>query len=99
MRVVDALGRLGGKAVVDALLGMLHDENPDVRRHAIGALGKIRDPASADRTGLLLKDRNWNIRLGAALALLAIGDTRSLYLLKPAHSDENKYVSKVAVRP
>ena len=50
----------------------------DVRRHVIAALGQIADPTSADRIGAVLKDPDWRVRMGAALALTAIGDPRSL---------------------
>ena len=56
----------------------LRDEKPDVRRHAIAALALIADPASADRLGDTLKDPDWRVRMGAALALTAIGDTKSV---------------------
>ena len=63
----------------------------------IAALTRIADPASADRLGDLLKDADWRVRMGAALALSAIGTEKSLDLLKAATCDENEYVQKIAL--
>ena len=93
---MDALGRLGGPKVPGPLLTMLRDGNADVRRHTIGALARIRDPASVDSLGLALRDKDWNHRMGAALVLMAIGDKKSIELLKSATLDENNYVRKIA---
>jgi HEAT repeat protein len=97
MRAAEALGKLRAHKATDALILALRDENSDVRRHVIAALTQIADPASADRLGDLLKDPDWRVRMGAALALSAIGDEKSLSLLKTATSDENEYVQKIAL--
>jgi len=44
-----------------------------------------------------LKDADWRVRMGAALALSAIGTEKSLDLLKAATCDENEYVQKIAL--
>jgi len=62
----------------------------------IAALTQIADPASADRLGELLKDADWRVRMGAVLALSAIGDEKSYLFLKTATGDENQYVQKIA---
>jgi len=67
-----------------------------VRRHAIAALILIADPSSADRLGDALKDPDWRVRMGAALALTAIGDQKSVSYLEPATRDENEFVRKIA---
>lgn len=96
MRAAEALGKLRAQRATDALLLLLRDKNADVRRHVIAALTKIADPASADRLGAVLKDVDWRVRMGAALALSAIGNTKSLAYLKTASCDENEYVRTIA---
>ncbi len=75
---------------------MLRDENQDVRRHAVAALVHIADPASADRLGDVLKDPDWRVRMGSALALAAIGDQKSFLYLEAATRDKNEFVRKIA---
>jgi HEAT repeat protein len=67
-----------------------------VRRHTIAALIQLADPGSADRLGDTLKDPDWRVRMGAALALAAIGDKKSVKYLETATLDENEFVRKVA---
>ena len=78
MRAAGALGKIRAHQATDTLLVLLRDKNADVRRHAIAALTKNADPASADRLGYALKDTDWRVRGGVALALSAIGDEKSL---------------------
>jgi HEAT repeat protein len=60
----------------------------------LAALTQIADPASADRLGDALKDPDWRVRMGAALALTAIGDEKSVSYLEIATRDENEFVLK-----
>ena len=96
MRAADALGRLRAASALDPLLLALHDEKADVRRHVIGALSRIADPHLTDRIGYALKDPDWRVRMGAALALSTIGNEKSHNLLQMATCDENEYVQKIA---
>jgi HEAT repeat protein len=96
MRAAEALGKLRAHKATDALLLTLRDEKPDVRRHALAALTRIADPGSADRLGDSLKDPDWRVRMGATLALSAIGDQKSLGYIEVATRDENEFVRKIA---
>jgi HEAT repeat protein len=96
MRAAEALGRLRAGKALDALLISLRDEKPEVRRHAIGALTRIADHASADRLNDVLRDPDWRVRMGAALAHTAIGDQKSFRYLEAATFDENEFVQKIA---
>jgi HEAT repeat protein len=77
-----------GKAL-DASLISLRDEKPKVRRHSIGALTRIEDPSSADRLNAALRNPDWRVRMGAALALTAIGEQKSFRYFEAATSDKN----------
>ncbi|MFZ1128536.1 HEAT repeat domain-containing protein [Methanoregula sp.] len=96
MRAAEALGNLRAHQATNALLLQLRDKNADVRGHVISALTKIADPVSADRISEILKDPDWRVRMGAALALAAIRTEKSLAYLKAASCDENEYVRKIA---
>jgi HEAT repeat protein len=95
MRAAAALGEIGSHDALEPLLLSLRDVNADVRRHVIGALITMADAESADRVGVMLKDTDWKVRMGAALILSAIGDEVSIRYLKNASGDENEYVRRI----
>ena len=42
-RAADALGKIGGPKVVDAVLALIRDEDEDIRRSAIEILNQTKD--------------------------------------------------------
>jgi HEAT repeat protein len=90
------LAGCGQTRATDTLLLALLDANPDVRRHATAALTQIADPASADRLGYTLKDPDWCVRIGGALALAAFGDNKSVAYRETTPRDDDEFVRKVA---
>ncbi|MBI5491174.1 MAG: HEAT repeat domain-containing protein [Deltaproteobacteria bacterium] len=78
-----ALAEIRDPAARDTLVLALDDASPDVRLHAVRALGNLGDPAHADRILALLRDPSepaW-VQAAAVDALGAIGEPRSLDLL------------------
>ena len=64
VREEDARGALG----LDRVLAHLHSDDPDVRRFAVRALGRLEDPAQLDRIAGLLEDPDDVVRQEAASA-------------------------------
>ena len=68
-----ALGMLGHRQAVPALLAQLRDAAPEVRYHACNALGQIGDLADPDPIKKLLEDNDSMVRRGAEAALKKLG--------------------------
>lgn len=64
VREEDARGALG----LDRVLARLDSDDPDVRRFAVRALGRLEDPAQLDRIAGLLEDPDDMVRQEAASA-------------------------------
>jgi len=82
-RVMDALAAMWKTGLTRYIVTYLQDEADTVRRFAIGALKRIKDPASLGalvRTAL--DDSDWWVRETAVEAIAEIGDERAVpYLL------------------
>lgn len=91
----EALVELGSPAV-ERLVPALKDRDEMVRKQAILALGRIKDPAAIDPLIEMLKDADWFSRLTAARALEKIGDERGRLAIKPMMKDPDLVV-KMAV--
>lgn len=82
-RVMDALAAMWKTGLTRYIVTYLQDEADTVRRFAIGALKRIKDPASLGalvRTAL--DDPDWWVRETAVEAIAEIGDQRAIpYLL------------------
>jgi HEAT repeat protein len=73
-----ALGRVGSKAAVPALIALMHHRIEDVKGSAIAALGAIGD-ASLTPTYLdALSDRNWVAKWAAMGAIARNADERAI---------------------
>jgi HEAT repeat protein len=93
----DALVELGAPAV-DRLVNALKDKDEVVRKQAIIALGRIKDPAAIDPLIGMLKDPDWFSRLTAARALEKIGDERGRQAIKPLLKDPDLVVQMAVER-
>ena len=89
--VTDALVELGGPAV-PRLLQALHDKDEIVRKQAVIALGRIKDPQAVDELIEMLNHPDWFTRLTAAAALEQIGDERGRAAIKPLLQDPDLVV-------
>ena len=78
----------GLKVVIDTLND--HQQHWTIRRHAIEALGQLRDKVAVPSLIAALKDEHPNIRVSAARALGAVGDRSALPALKQALEDNTK---------
>lgn len=87
----EALVELGSPAV-GRLVAALKDKNEMVRKQAIIALGRIKDPAAVEPLIEMLKDPDWFARLTAAAALEQIGDERGREAIKPLLKDPDLVV-------
>jgi HEAT repeat protein len=67
----------------DTLISSLHDYDPEKRRHAASALGRMQDERAVSYLIELLKDSVPNVRFTAAAGLGQIGDPLAVsYLVK-----------------
>jgi len=87
----NALAELGQPAV-ERLTECLNDKEEFVRKQAILALGRIKDPAAVDSLIEKLKDEDWYTRIIAAAGLEQIGDPRGRDALKPLLKDPDLVV-------
>jgi HEAT repeat protein len=75
---IEALTRVGGSEVVQALLATLPHKDPHRVTAAIITLGELRSPAAIDALIMMLDHPNEDIRCEAVKALEKIGDTRAV---------------------
>ena len=66
---VKSLGKIGGRAAIDALLGALVDERCLIRCEAADALARIGDPCALEPMERLLSDKESVVRYRAELAI------------------------------
>ncbi len=86
-RAAAALGRLGARSAVPALVEAVEDVNPAVRRESAKALGGIKDARAVPHLIEALNDSDVNVRLYAAYALGEIKDPRSVDALVQSLDD------------
>jgi serine/threonine-protein kinase len=77
-RAADALGKIGGPRVVDAVLTLIKDENQDIRRAAIEILNQTKDERAVAQLIEATKDSDWWVSERAVDALAEIGSTKAL---------------------
>jgi HEAT repeat protein/predicted dinucleotide-binding enzyme len=96
------LGELGDKkAVKDLIYVLVHyqrqitgsgDVGVIIRAASAQALGKLKDPSAKEPLyQASLNDKQESVRISAALALLELGDTRSVLFLKGVLANEKAY--------
>ena len=91
----DALGNIGDERIIPSLVSSLSDEDEDVRRMAIIALGKMKKAAVKPLIEAFGSE-DWRIRARVAEALGSIGDKRAVDILINAligkTKDNNRFV-------
>lgn len=87
----EALAEIGQPAV-EKLVAALKDKDENVRKQAVIALGRIKDPAAGDALIEMLKDKDWFTRLTAAAALEQLHDERGREAIKPLLQDPDLVV-------
>lgn len=87
LQAIRALAELKDKRATEPLLKLLNDES--LSADAIYALGEIADASAVDTLSFYLKDKNYQVRVGAVIALGKIGHKRATpYLIKALSSDD-----------
>jgi HEAT repeat protein len=81
-----------GQPAVPRLIEALKDKDDNVRKQAVLALGRIKQPEAVDSLIGMLADKDWYTRLTAAAALEAIGDERGRDAIKPLMKDPDMVV-------
>ncbi|HEU4812171.1 MAG TPA: HEAT repeat domain-containing protein [Nocardioides sp.] len=81
VRAADLVSAVGGEAAVDRLTHLLtRDDAPGVRAAAARGLGTMAHRPSAPALADAMRDRSWEVRRAAALALRALDAQGRLYL-------------------
>lgn len=96
-RAADALGTIGGTAVVEAVLDLIQDEDPFIRRSAVEILNTTSDERAFDALTHAVADTDWWVRERAIDALAQLGDTRAISVLIPLLNTDVE-TSRVAIR-
>jgi twitching motility protein PilT len=100
-RVMDALVEMAGEQLTRYLVGMLDDASDVIRRFAIGALARVKDPKSL---GALVRcaqsETDWWVREQAIQTIAALGDVRAVPYLADliGRAPESRYACIEALR-
>jgi HEAT repeat protein len=97
MAAANALGELGEREAVPALIERFEDADPRVRARAARAAGEIGDQRAVDALSELLADPTAEVRREAAEALGRIGSRRALQALLGLYDDADERVRRIAV--
>lgn len=81
------LARLGGEKTVEALIGVLTDEERSIRNVAASTLGRLGDQKAVEPLIKTLQDEDNYVRKNAAAALGRLGDKRAIEPLRQLISD------------
>lgn len=86
-----------------ALLPLLDDKKPFVRREAAYALGRVRSSSAVQRLAVTMtRDRDLEVRSAAAVALGGIGDQRALdallQVLRKKPDEDEEFLRRSAAR-
>lgn len=92
---VAVLGAVGGAESLDALRVAARDPDDAVRGEAARGFGRLRHWPAGGTLVSLLRDRAWNVRREAALALRALGAPGEI-LLRRAFNDEDRFAADIA---
>lgn len=85
------LVRLNDKSV-QPLIKALNNENSNIRRGSVSALGDIGDKRALDPLINSLQDKDWNVKFKAIEALCKLGDNRSLEPISKCLDDKSAKV-------
>jgi HEAT repeat protein len=91
-----ALGLIGDRRAVGALLNALQDRDPVLRSRAAVALGRIGDARAFESLVMALRDPKVHVRRDAMWALSELGDRRAAGLLIRALRDPSRFIRRQA---
>lgn len=95
---VVALGRIGDRRAVPALLGLLDDDHRELWIATAGALARLGDPLAFERLLPLIGDRDPAVRQAIVGALNSIGHPGMAGRVCSMMDDSNPHVRESAVR-
>src|SRR5918995_1042850 len=96
-RAADALGKIGGPRVVDAVIELIRDEDEEVRRAAIEILNQTKDERAVNFLIEATKDKDWWVSERAVDALAEIGSKKALpTLLELLNSNNTRSLPTIA---
>ena len=91
-----ALGLIGDRRAVGALLNALQDRDPVLRSRAAAALGRIGDECAFENLVMTLRDPKVHVRRDAMWAMSELGDRRAVGLLIRALRDPSRFIRQQA---
>ena len=91
-----ALGLIGDRRAVGALLNALQDRDPVLRSRAAAALGRLGDERAFESLVPMLRDPKVHVRRDAMWALSELGDRRAVGLLIRALHDPSRFIRQQA---
>ncbi len=97
-RAADALGKIGGPKVIEAVLQLVQDKDEDIRRAAIEILNQTKDERAVDHLIQATRDNDWWVSERAIDALAEIGSKRAMPRLLEMLKAGNAKALPVVVR-
>ncbi len=97
-RAGDALGKIGGPKVIDAVLELVRDKDEDIRRAAIEILNQTKDERAINHLIEATRDADWWVSERAVDALAEIGSKRAVPRLYEMLRAANARALPVVVR-
>ena len=94
---IASLGKSRDRRALKPLIYLLGDGNRNIREASVRALGAFGD-RRWNPSSKLSANEDWHIRMGSAIALRIIGDSRGVEPLIRALSDENRFVRREAAK-
>ncbi|HKU16955.1 MAG TPA: HEAT repeat domain-containing protein, partial [Steroidobacteraceae bacterium] len=96
-RAADALGKIGGPRVIDAVLHLVGDQDEDIRRAAVEILNQTKDDRAIGHLIDATKDKDWWVSERAVDALAEIGSKKAVpTLMDLLNSDNTRSLPTVA---
>ncbi len=90
INIIRTLGNIGGSSSVKPLVNVLKNEDKEIQRAAIEALGKIQDPGAIPFLTTLIQDKD--LQIVTIWALGNIKDNSALPVLTKLLDSEDKFV-------
>ena len=91
------MGKTRKRGAMKFLIGLLEDDDPDVRASAVGALGKFKKKQLVKHLGRVLYDPNERVRAAAVNAISLIGGDEAFELIETSLKDIDEFVRVRAV--
>ena len=98
VKAIEALGQLGSRKAVEALIFTLHHGEGDARLEAARALGQLGTERGTEALITALHDVQLSLKSSAAQALLQIGSERAVQALISAVDDDHYEVRWMAAK-